>query len=101
MILTERRAPVVDYGRIRRRVRVASIALAVTGLAAGNVAWALGRPDLANGASAVGVIPVLAVLACEMVLSARRGNLRLDIVAVLAMTAALLVGETLAAGSWH
>jgi len=87
----------IDEGRIVRQVRIASIVCAGSGLAAGSGAWGLGLPAVADAIWTAGVIPVLAVLLGEIVISLRRGNLGLDIVAALAMMSALLVGETLAA----
>ncbi|WP_224006982.1 heavy metal translocating P-type ATPase [Aureimonas sp. SA4125] len=73
------------------------IACAVTGLAGGTAAYFLGAPDTASLIWSVGVVPVLAILLWEIVVSLRRGDVGLDLVAALSMTAALLVGETLAA----
>ena len=56
-----------------------------------------GQPDLAVVAWSAGVIPVLAALFVEIVRSLWKGEVGLDIVAALSMSAALLFGETLAA----
>ncbi len=84
-------------GDRRRTLRMATIAVAATGLAAGLAAWAAGRGDLADLFWAAGVLPVLAVLVVEILGSLRRGEVGLDLVAALSMSAALVVGETLAA----
>ncbi|MFC3287404.1 heavy metal translocating P-type ATPase [Paracoccus aerius] len=71
--------------------------MALAGLAAG-LALHLGvRPDLARLAWAAGVLPVLASLLIEILRSLARGEVGLDIVAALSMSAALFFGETLAA----
>ncbi|MEP0508530.1 MAG: heavy metal translocating P-type ATPase, partial [Aurantimonas coralicida] len=82
---------------VRRLARIGAIVCALTGLAVGLLAWGVGRPDIADLAWTAGVIPVLIILVGEIVVSLRQGNFGLDIVAALAMLAALLVGETLAA----
>ncbi len=72
------------------------VAVAVLGLATGTALWALGRPDWANIAWAAATVPVLAALLIEIVGSLRRGDVGLDVVAALSMSAALVFGETLA-----
>lgn len=80
------------------RVKTALLAAAVAGLLAGLVlAYGMDRPDLAATTWMIGVIPVLAALLVEILRSLARGEVGLDIVAALSMTAALLFGETLAA----
>ena len=81
----------------RDRLNVALLSLALAGLVSGLVLWVLGRSDLADIAWTAGVAPVLAALCVEIVRSLRQGEVGLDIVAALSMSAALLVGETLAA----
>jgi cation transport ATPase len=73
------------------------IASAITGLSCGTAAYLLDRPDIATLAWTLGVVPVLAVLAWEIVSSLIRGDVGLDLVAALAMAAALSIGEFLAA----
>jgi heavy metal translocating P-type ATPase len=79
------------------RVNTALVAIALAGLLTG---LALSLAGLAQPASVVwtaGVLPVLAALLMEIVRSLRAGEVGLDIVAALSMTAALAFGETLAA----
>lgn len=76
--------------------KVALIAVALAGLAAGVTLRLGGRADLAPVAWTLGVLPVLASLVREIVESLRRGDVGLDIVAALSMTAALATGEALA-----
>ena len=84
-------------GMTEERLRKALVAVALAGLVAGGVAALAGRPGLAEGLWAAGVVPVLAALAREIVAGLRAGSYGLDIVAALSMSAALAVGETLAA----
>ena len=71
--------------------------LALLALALGIALNLAGRADLAVAAWWLGVVPVLATLIVEIVESLRRGEVGLDIVAALSMSAALAAGETLAA----
>jgi heavy metal translocating P-type ATPase len=79
------------------RVNVALLGLALLGLVSGLVFWLVGQPDFAAIAWTAGVVPVLAALCVEIVRSLGQGEVGLDIVAALSMSAALLFGETLAA----
>ena len=72
------------------------VAVAVVGLVAGSVTGWRGSPDAAVWIWGIATIPVLAGLAWQIVGSLRRGDLGLDIVAALSMSAALAFGETLA-----
>jgi heavy metal translocating P-type ATPase len=79
------------------RVKIVLLGIALAGLAAG---LALRFAGQALGAQAVwtaGVIPVLAALVLEILRSLARGEVGLDIVAALSMSAALIFGEALAA----
>ncbi len=79
------------------RLNVVLLGLALLGLVSGLVFWLVGQPDLAGIAWAAGVVPVLLALCVEIVRSLAQGEVGLDIVAALSMSAALLFGETLAA----
>ncbi len=79
------------------RVKIGLLFIALVGLLSGAGAWLAGRPDLALVAWRIGVLPVLAGLFIDIVLSLIRGEVGLDIVAALSMSAALLFGEELAA----
>ena len=70
------------------------VAISLSGLLAGGALWW-------NGAEAgwvwtLATLPVLAALLVQIVGSLRRGDVGLDIVAALSMSAALLFGEPLA-----
>jgi len=80
-----------------KRARPLLALLAATGLAAGMVARLLGDPELANPIWTAVTLPVLAALLLEILVSLRRGDVGLDVVAGLSMSAALLFGEALAA----
>jgi heavy metal translocating P-type ATPase len=67
------------------------------GIVLGLAASYAGRADWAGWIWAVATLPVLLVLLLEIVSSLRRGDVGLDIVAALSMTAALVFGEQLAA----
>ena len=76
--------------------KVALIAVALGGLLAGLGLRLTGRADLAALVWSLGVLPVLGTLVREIVESLRRGDVGLDIVAALSMSAALATGEALA-----
>jgi len=71
--------------------------LAAAGLAAGFAARFAGLGAWSDAVWAAATLPVLLALLIEIVTSLRRGDLGLDIVAALSMSAALVVGQELAA----
>jgi heavy metal translocating P-type ATPase len=73
------------------------VALPATGLVAGLAMPAFGLPAWQGWVWVGSTLPVLLALLFEIVSSLRRGEVGLDIVAALSMTAALVVGEELAA----
>ncbi|WP_137131018.1 heavy metal translocating P-type ATPase [Rhizobium sp. FY34] len=79
------------------RLKSALLLLAALCLVLGLGLFVAERPDAATLAWRVGVVPVLVALVVEILRSLWRGEVGLDIVAALSMTAALLSGETLAA----
>jgi heavy metal translocating P-type ATPase len=79
------------------RLNVALLVIALLGLVSGLGLLVAGQAHLATMAWTAGVIPVLAALFVEIVRSLWKGEVGLDIVAALSMSAALLFGETLAA----
>lgn len=79
------------------RIKTALLATSVAGLLTGILFLAAGRPEWAVGVWFMGVLPVLTALLVEIFRSLWRGEVGLDIVAALSMTAALAFGETLAA----
>ena len=79
------------------RLRPPLAVLAAGGLAAGLAARLAGLAAWPESIWTAVTLPVLAALAAEIVTSLRRGEVGLDIVAGLSMTAALAFGEPLAA----
>ena len=71
--------------------------IAAAGLGIGLVAKFAGAPGLAGEIWFAVTVPVLTVLLVEIVTSLRSGEVGLDIIAALSMTAALAIGEALAA----
>lgn len=78
-------------------LRPVLVALPTLGLALGALASMLGHQDWPARIWTFATLPVLAVLLCDIAVSLRRGDVGLDIVAALSMTAALVFGEHLAA----
>jgi cation transport ATPase len=79
------------------RVNTALVAIALAGLLTGLALSLAGLAQPATVAWTAGVLPVLAALVVEIARSLRAGEVGLDIVAALSMSAALAFGETLAA----
>lgn len=79
------------------RLKVGLLAVALVGLVTGLCLLLASLPDLAKLVFAAGVVPVLAGLVIDIIRSLSRGEVGLDIVAALSMSAALVFGETLAA----
>ncbi len=79
------------------RLRPFLVAWPLIGLAAGLVARFTGHDGLAAALWIGASVPVLTVLLAEIVGGLRRGDFGLDIVAALSMSAAIAIGEHLAA----
>jgi heavy metal translocating P-type ATPase len=79
------------------RLRPYLVAIPAAGLAAGIALYFFGYGPWANAIWIAATIPVLLALLIEIVTALRRGDVGLDIVAALSMTAALIFGEYLAA----
>lgn len=79
------------------RLHITLLLIALIGLTLGLILHFVGRAEIAGIVWIVGVLPVLAVLIAEILRSLWRGEVGLDIVAALSMSAALTFGETLAA----
>lgn len=79
------------------RVKTAILLMAAAGLTLGLAFHFAGRSDIATLVWIAGAIPALAALVVEILRSMRSGEVGLDIVAALSMSAALIFGETLAA----
>jgi len=87
----------MDLSSALRTVRPVLAGLAAAGLAAGLAVRFAGLDDWPERIWAAVTVPVLLALIGEIVTSLRRGDVGLDIVAALSMTAALVFGEELAA----
>ena len=81
----------------QNRLNIVLLAVALLGLLSGLLLMVMGQSALASVVWAGGVLPVLVMLAVEIVRSLAKGEVGLDIVAALSMTAALLFDEMLAA----
>ncbi|MBH5389129.1 heavy metal translocating P-type ATPase [Bradyrhizobium diversitatis] len=79
-----------------RVLRWTLVAIAIAGLAAGILARAAGRLDLADLAWALGTAPVIGGLAVSIVRDLLGGRLGVDAIALLSMSAALALGQPLA-----
>ncbi|MGL5735996.1 MAG: HAD-IC family P-type ATPase, partial [Beijerinckiaceae bacterium] len=79
------------------RFKTVLLLIALAGLAAGLTLRFTGRPELAGNVWIAGVLPVLAALVVEILRSLWHGEVGLDVVAALSMSAALVFGESLAA----
>jgi heavy metal translocating P-type ATPase len=79
------------------RLKVGLLLLAITAVVAGLGLQLAGQADAARLVWTGGVLPVLAALIIEIGRSLWEGEVGLDIVAALSMSAALLFGESLAA----
>ena len=79
------------------RVKIALLAVAAAGLVLGLVFHLAGQAGVARLLWTIATAPVLIALLVQIVRSLVRGELGLDIVAALSMTAALAFGEALAA----
>jgi heavy metal translocating P-type ATPase len=82
---------------LEKSLRPFLVALPAAGLTLGLAASWAGRGSWAAWIWALATLPVLIVLLLEVVTSLRRGDVGLDIVALLSMSAALVFGEELAA----
>jgi len=81
----------------QNRLNIVLLAVALLGLLSGLLLMVMGQSALASVVWAGGVLPVLVMLAVEIVRSLAKGEVGLDIVAALSMSAALLFDEMLAA----
>jgi cation transport ATPase len=72
------------------------IGIALLGLATGGWFWWRGEAGPSNLAWTLGTLPVLLALFAQIIGSLRSGDVGLDVVAALSMSAALVFGETLA-----
>ncbi|MGO4914174.1 heavy metal translocating P-type ATPase [Pseudogemmobacter sp. W21_MBD1_M6] len=81
----------------RPDIKTLLLGIAAIGLVAGGGIWFYGDPAASGVIWTAATLPVLFALLVEIAHSLRQGEVGLDIVAALSMTAALAFGETLAA----
>ncbi len=79
-----------------RVLRWTLVSIAVLGLVAGGIAYADGRPDIANLGFTFATIPVVAGLAVSIVRDLLVGRLGVDAIALVSMSAAVALGQPLA-----
>jgi len=79
-----------------RILRWALVAVAILGLGAGAIAYALGHADLADLCFVVATIPVIAGLAISIVRDLLAGRLGVDAIALVSMSAAVALNQPLA-----
>src|SRR6266581_7321322 len=79
-----------------RFLRLALVAIAITGLSAGILAFLAGRTDLANLCWTVATAPVVAGLAVSIIRDFLTGRFGVDAIALVSMSAALALGQSLA-----
>lgn len=87
----------MSMSEVLKYVRPFLAVLVAAGLLAGFTAWLAGAGAWSGTIWATVTVPVLVALLIEIVTSLRRGDVGLDVVAAVSMTAALVVGEDLAA----
>src|ERR1700757_499067 len=80
-----------------RVVRRALITTALAGLLLGLAAWTTGRSTFADGLWAAGTVPGVVGLLVAMVRDLLAGRMGVDAIAFVSMSAALALGENLAA----
>lgn len=79
-----------------RVVKRALIVIALTGLVSGGIAWLMGQSTLAGWLWTAGTVPVVVGLAVSIVRDLMLGRMGVDAIALLSMSAAILLGEPLA-----
>ena len=78
-------------------VRRALITIALLGIASGLVAYTSGKSPLAHWIWGAATVPVIIALAVSIARDLLRGRMGVDVIAFLSMTAALALGQSLAA----
>ncbi|WP_257169753.1 heavy metal translocating P-type ATPase [Bradyrhizobium sp. SRS-191] len=79
-----------------RILRWTLVAIAVAGLAAGGLAHAVGRPEWADIAFTASTVPVIAGLIVSIIRDVLAGRIGVDAIALVSMSAAIVLGEPLA-----
>lgn len=79
-----------------RTLRWTLVSIAVVGLAAGGVAYAKHRSDIAGLSFTLATVPVITGLAISMIRDLLAGSLGVDAIALVSMSAAITLGQPLA-----
>ncbi|CCD86077.1 putative Cation-transporting ATPase [Bradyrhizobium sp. ORS 285] len=79
-----------------RILRWTLVAIAVAGLVAGGLAHAVGRPEWAGIAFTASTVPVIAGLIISIIRDVLAGRIGVDAIALVSMSAAVVLGEPLA-----
>src|SRR6266581_1757624 len=79
-----------------RFLRLALVAIAITGLSAGILAFLAGRTDLANLCWTLATAPVVVGLAVSIMRDLLTGRFGVDAIALVSMSAAIVLGQPLA-----
>ena len=79
-----------------RALRWALVFIAVLGLAAGGIAYARHRGDLADLSFTLATVPVVVALAISILRDFLAGRLGVDAIALVSMSAAIALGQPLA-----
>ncbi|MGF7121865.1 heavy metal translocating P-type ATPase [Rhodococcus sp. BE178] len=82
--------------RVHRLKEFALLAVTLTALIAGAIAWLLGADNVADGCWIAGTVIAIAPAAWWVIDALRRGRMGVDLLAVLSLIGTLLVGEYLA-----
>ena len=77
--------------------RRTTLLLPLAGLLAGAIAWVFGAPAIATAIWSASAIPQAILVAVDFVRSLRRGQVGVDLIALLAIAAAIALGEGLTA----
>ncbi|WP_315707270.1 MULTISPECIES: heavy metal translocating P-type ATPase [unclassified Bradyrhizobium] len=81
---------------LERILRWSLVAIAVAGLAAGGIAHAFARPDLADVAFTVATVPVIIGLIVSIIRDFLAGRVGVDAIALVSMSAAIILRQPLA-----
>src|SRR3954470_15209520 len=79
-----------------RILRWTLVAIAVAGLAAGGIAFIAGHLDLAHLAFTLATVPVILGLVVAIIRDLRAGRIGVDAIALISMSAAVVLGQPLA-----
>lgn len=98
MLVMPRKATKTDWmpSQLRPTIDIAFVALTVTALVGGGIAWLSGAPKVADGAWITGTVVAVVPAVVWVGMALRRRRLGVDVIAVLSLVGTLLVDEYLA-----